>query len=76
MSTLTTRDGTEIYYKDWGSGRPIVFSHGWHLSADDWDSQMFFWRREVSGASPTIVAGTGDRAKLGMVMIWILTPMI
>jgi len=42
MSTMTTRDGTEIYYKDWGSGRPIVFSHGWPLSADAWEDQMFF----------------------------------
>jgi non-heme chloroperoxidase len=43
MSVLTTRDGTHIHYKDWGSGQPIVFSHGWPLSADDWDPQMFFF---------------------------------
>ncbi len=40
---VTTRDGVEIFYKDWGSGQPIVFSHGWPLSADDWDAQMMFF---------------------------------
>jgi non-heme chloroperoxidase len=43
MGTVTTRDGTQIYYKDWGSGQPIVFHHGWPLSADDWDTQMLFF---------------------------------
>jgi len=43
MPTLTTDDGTEIFYKDWGSGDPVVFSHGWPLSADDWDTQMLFF---------------------------------
>ena len=43
MSTFTTRDGTEIFYKDWGIGQPIVFHHGWPLSADDWDNQMLFF---------------------------------
>jgi non-heme chloroperoxidase len=43
MPTITTRDGVEIFYKDWGSGQPIVFSHGWPLSADDWDAQMMFF---------------------------------
>ena len=43
MSTITVKDGTVIYYKDWGSGQPIVFSHGWPLSADDWDAQMMFF---------------------------------
>jgi len=43
MVTITTKDGVGIFYKDWGSGQPIVFSHGWPLSADDWDPQMMFF---------------------------------
>jgi non-heme chloroperoxidase len=42
MGTMTTNDGTQIYYKDWGKGQPVVFSHGWPLSSDAWEAQMFF----------------------------------
>src|ERR1700741_2282857 len=43
MPTITTKDGVEIFYTDWGSGQPIVFSHGWPLSSDDWDNQILFF---------------------------------
>jgi non-heme chloroperoxidase len=43
MATITVKDGTEIYYKDWGTGQPLCFHHGWPLSADDWDGQMMFF---------------------------------
>src|SRR5690348_8059878 len=43
MKSITTKDGVEIFYKDWGKGSPIVFSHGWPLSSDDWDAQMLFF---------------------------------
>ena len=45
MKTITTKDGVQIFYKDWGSGQPILFSHGWPLTADDWDAQMLFFGR-------------------------------
>jgi len=43
MSIITTKDGVQLFYKDWGSGQPIVFHHGWPLSADDWDAQVLFF---------------------------------
>jgi non-heme chloroperoxidase len=46
VGTITTSDGVEIFYKDWGSGQPIVFSHGWPLSSDDWDTQMLFFLQQ------------------------------
>jgi non-heme chloroperoxidase len=42
MSTFNTKHGTQLYYKDWGTGKPVVISHGWPLSADAWESQMLF----------------------------------
>ena len=58
MSTITTSDGVEIFYKDWGSGQPIVFSHGWPLSADDWDTQMLFFLDHGFRVIATTDAGT------------------
>jgi non-heme chloroperoxidase len=46
MATITTKDGIQIYYKDWGKGQPVVFSHGWPLSGDDWDGQMLYFGRQ------------------------------
>jgi non-heme chloroperoxidase len=46
MPTITTKDGAQIYYKDWGKGQPIVFSHGWPLDADAWDRQMLFFGQQ------------------------------
>jgi non-heme chloroperoxidase len=46
MPTIQTKDGVEIFYKDWGTGQPIVFSHGWPLSSDDWDNQMLFFLQQ------------------------------
>jgi non-heme chloroperoxidase len=46
MATITTKDGTRIFYKDWGSGQPILFSHGWPLTADAWDGQMLFFGQQ------------------------------
>jgi non-heme chloroperoxidase len=48
MSTITVKDGTTIYYKDWGKGPVVTFSHGWPLCSDAWDGQMLFSPRMVS----------------------------
>jgi non-heme chloroperoxidase len=48
METMTTKDGVELFYKDWGRGQPIVFHHGWLLSSDDWDAQMLFFLQHGS----------------------------
>jgi non-heme chloroperoxidase len=62
MSTITTKDGAHIHYKDWGSGQPVVFSHGWPLSADDWDAQMMFFASRGFRCIAHDRRGTGARA--------------
>ena len=76
MGTITTTDGTEIFYKDWGSGQPIVFSHGWPLSADDWDTQMlFFLQPRLPGRRRTTGGGTAAPPRPATVTTWTTTPM-
>jgi len=60
MSTIRTKDGMQLYYNDWGAGQRVVFSHGWPLSADAFEDQMFFWPRAASGASRTTDAATAE----------------
>jgi non-heme chloroperoxidase len=61
VSTITTQDGTQIDYKDWGTGQPVVFSHGWPLSADAWEDQMLSLASRGYRCIATIGAVTADR---------------
>ena len=65
MPTITTSDGTDIFYKDWGSGQPIVFSHGWPLCSDDWDAQLMFFLAQGYRVIAHDRRGHGRSAQVG-----------
>jgi len=73
MSTITTKDGTEIYYKDWGEGQPVVFSHGWPLDADAFENHMFFLASRGYRCIAHDRRGMAALASPGKATIW--TPM-
>ena len=70
MGTVTTTDGTTIFFKDWGSGQPVVFSHGWPLNADAWQSRMVFLAQNGYRTIATTAAATAARASLLVATIW------
>ena len=70
VNTITTKDGTRIYYKDWGTGQPVVFSHGWPLSADAWEDQMFFLASRGYRCIAHDRRGHGRRASRGPATTW------
>ena len=74
MSSVTTKDGVEIFYKDWGKGQPIVFSHGWPFSADDWDAQMMFFLNHGYRVIAHDRRGHGRSSQVATAMTWITTP--
>ena len=74
VGTITTTDGTEIFYKDWGTGQPIVFSHGWPLSADDWDTQMMFFLLHGYRVVATTAAATAGPPRPATATTWTTTP--
>ena len=74
MNTITTKDGTQIYYRDWGSGQPVVFSHGWPLSGDAFEDQMFFLVSRGYRCMRMTGGAMADRASPGTATTWIPTP--
>jgi non-heme chloroperoxidase len=74
MGTITVKDGKEIFYKDWGSGQPIVFHHGWPLSADDWDAQMISSCSMATGSSRMTAAAMAGHRRPLPAMKWTLMP--
>ena len=74
MGVITTKDGVEIFYKDWGKGQPIVFHHGWPLSADDWDAQMMFFLGQATASSRTTAAAMAAPARPRPATTWTPTP--
>ena len=75
MPTVTIADGTEIFYKDWGSGQPIVFSHGWPLSSDDWDTQLMFFLLHGYRVIAQTGAAMGAPRRSPTATTWTITPM-
>ena len=76
MAFVTTDDGAEIYYKDWGSAdaQPIMFHHGWPLSADDWDAQMLYFLDRATGWSRATDGATGGPPRSAPATTWTTTP--
>ncbi len=72
MSTITVKDGTTIFYKDWGprNAQPIAFHHGWPLSADDWDTQMLYFVEKGYRSLRMTGAAMAGRARSAMVTTW------
>lgn len=74
MGSITAKDGTEIFYKDWGTGQPVVFSHGWPLNADAWDDQLFLVASNGFRAVAHDRRALPIRASRGPAMTWTPTP--